>query len=639
MSALNVVRQVAKITEAVVVFKLFEQRGKNKENAKELCESIANTIVVVDTFVRMHGEPGASHFKEICGEMEKYLQEMAQSMNDVKRKHRGLKGVFSVDDFGDAIQTYRRRVDDLKTDFIMHSVGDCRLDVTQIMHSVGDCRLEVSQMHSLLKEAMAEAVDTSGAVRLRINIQRTAGGSLGLCRIPFMSAQMSRLLTPSFFSSSSFDSTDLEGTLYIKERYRYLRQRDVTETLASFSTDKALGMERRHRWATRDNGAPGQKHKTEWGRVDGLLMATEGSGTERNITTMFHNVENGGGLQTLHALKICPDVDAGCTASIAVRIVSSIVNVMIQDDNGPRILLQADFSKHLSCRHDRSAFVKPVLYRNSGESSPQAERQRWLMHHKALVGDVRPLQETLWTIQAHIYTMHQLFSVYHPNFSNPETDTVLLSLDGIPSFVLRRITILFTSNSFAFRSPSPSAKYNIILRQLLRILSSPAILARKGFNDLEADAWGPRGMLDIVRAMITTPVFLREPFRVHAIAMRVGSEEEAELTSKAYLYEEYHRISPKSLFKFQRRRKDQYLKGMEWDLGRRWRGRCSWDIDGSFGGGLSQELENMSYESGCEYTEILKLWWELSLTMAVALLFYLAPTKYDQVQMIFLWDD
>ncbi|KAK0450469.1 uncharacterized protein EV420DRAFT_736737 [Desarmillaria tabescens] len=141
-SGVPYVQNVAKV--AVTVFELLEQKGNNKNNAKELCESIANTIAVIDTVVLMHGEPGASHFKDTCIDMEEYLESMAQELKDIKRKHRGLKGVFSVDDFRDTIQAYRRRVDDLKTDFLIHSVGDCRLEVTQ--------------MHSLLKETIAQAV-------------------------------------------------------------------------------------------------------------------------------------------------------------------------------------------------------------------------------------------------------------------------------------------------------------------------------------------------------------------------------------------------------------------------------------------------------------------------------------------------
>ncbi|SJL02815.1 uncharacterized protein ARMOST_06152 [Armillaria ostoyae] len=170
MPALNACLQVARLAEAtgdsvpylesvakvaVLVFKLLDarftilhhtdQKAKIKESAKELCESIANTIVVINDLVRMQGEGETSCYIDICGEMEGYLQGMAQNLKDIKRKHRGIKGLFSVDDYRDAIQAYRRRVDNLKTDFLIYSVGDCRLEVTQI--------------HSLLKNAMTQAAE------------------------------------------------------------------------------------------------------------------------------------------------------------------------------------------------------------------------------------------------------------------------------------------------------------------------------------------------------------------------------------------------------------------------------------------------------------------------------------------------
>ncbi|KAK0450480.1 uncharacterized protein EV420DRAFT_1750294 [Desarmillaria tabescens] len=89
------------------IIECVRQKGKNKESVKELCESIANTIIVIDNVVRMRGELGASHFKGICEEMEGYLQGMAQDLKDMKRKHRSIKGIFSVDEFRDAIQAYR----------------------------------------------------------------------------------------------------------------------------------------------------------------------------------------------------------------------------------------------------------------------------------------------------------------------------------------------------------------------------------------------------------------------------------------------------------------------------------------------------------------------------------------------------
>ncbi|PBK84442.1 hypothetical protein ARMGADRAFT_1170063 [Armillaria gallica] len=156
-AALNACLKVANIAEAsgvpyvenmanvaLVVLKLLEQKGKNKKSAEELCESIADTIVVIDTLVRRHGDQGTLCYSDSCGEMEKYLQSMMEDIKSFKLKHRGFRGFFCADNFRDIIRTHRRRVDDLKTDFLIHLVGDCHLEVTQ--------------MHSQLKNAMTPAV-------------------------------------------------------------------------------------------------------------------------------------------------------------------------------------------------------------------------------------------------------------------------------------------------------------------------------------------------------------------------------------------------------------------------------------------------------------------------------------------------
>ncbi|KAK0464100.1 hypothetical protein IW261DRAFT_133880 [Armillaria novae-zelandiae] len=136
VSGVPYLENVAKI--AVVMFELLAKKGENKESTKELCESIANTIVVIDTLVRMQGELSAAYFMGICGEMEGYLQDVVKFLKDIKHKPHGLEGAFDIDGFRDTIQTYRRRVDDLKTDFLIQITGDCLLDVMQ--------------MHSLLKD-------------------------------------------------------------------------------------------------------------------------------------------------------------------------------------------------------------------------------------------------------------------------------------------------------------------------------------------------------------------------------------------------------------------------------------------------------------------------------------------------------
>ncbi|SJL02825.1 uncharacterized protein ARMOST_06163 [Armillaria ostoyae] len=166
MPALNARLQVARLAEAagdsvpylesvakvaVLVFRLLDQKAKNKESAKELCESIANTIIVIETLVRIQGEQESTQRSGY-----RHLQGTAQDMTDMKLKHRGIKGVFCIDDFRDTIQAYRRRVDDLKTDALIHSLGDCCLEVMQMHWPVTDVVAQV--VHAVFLNERQHAV-------------------------------------------------------------------------------------------------------------------------------------------------------------------------------------------------------------------------------------------------------------------------------------------------------------------------------------------------------------------------------------------------------------------------------------------------------------------------------------------------
>ncbi|KAK0462815.1 hypothetical protein IW261DRAFT_1427464 [Armillaria novae-zelandiae] len=132
MPALNACTQVASLVEAsgipyieklakvtVAVLELLEnstlpsvwQRGKNQKDVKTLCESIANTVVVINTVVTMNEEVGAVCFKDICAEMED-----------------GMKGFFKTNELQETIQDFRIRINDLKTDFMR--------DLTRLMAEI-----------------------------------------------------------------------------------------------------------------------------------------------------------------------------------------------------------------------------------------------------------------------------------------------------------------------------------------------------------------------------------------------------------------------------------------------------------------------------------------------------------------------
>ncbi|KAK0491701.1 hypothetical protein EDD18DRAFT_1358477 [Armillaria luteobubalina] len=158
---------------------------------------------------------------------------------------------------------------------------------------------------------------------------------------------------------------------------------------------------------------------------------------------------------------------------------------------------------------------------------------------------------------------------YHPTFNAPDADTVLSSLDGtlyrLPSSVLK---------------PIPIHERDVVLERFLQIISGLAIPPWRTVDDLEgvlklAGIWSARGVVNVMRASIMTPMFLREPLRVYAISTRFGWEEQAELASrhalKLSLHEEQHQevlrripmCALVRLFKFHRKRQDEFRVGMQ----------------------------------------------------------------------------
>ncbi|KAK0185339.1 hypothetical protein F5146DRAFT_203138 [Armillaria mellea] len=225
-------------------------------------------------------------------------------------------------------------------------------------------------------------------------------------------------------------------------------------------------------------------------------------------------------------------------------------------------------------------------------TSPSTHAHTWLLDQLSLPS----------SFNTSAMASQDLPDTYHPTFNTPNADAVLSSLDGtlyrLPSSVLRRATTFFASRSFAFEpnsNPIPIHEHDVVLERLLRIISGLAIPPWRTFDDLEgvlslAETWGARGAVDVVRASIMAPMFLGEPLRVYGIATRFGWEEEAELASKhtlsLSLHEEQHqealrRISTRSLvklFKFHRKRRDEFRVGMEGDARC---GGCDNSVDGS----------------------------------------------------------
>ncbi|KAK0431085.1 hypothetical protein EV421DRAFT_1912185 [Armillaria borealis] len=111
---------------AIAVIELLEKVKTNKNRVKELAESIVNTVNVIKSHpvVGREGEKIAEHLADTCSEMERCLGDIAEHLNNEIRRHRGIRGFLDANDFRDAIESYKRQIDDLKTDFVIQLILD-----------------------------------------------------------------------------------------------------------------------------------------------------------------------------------------------------------------------------------------------------------------------------------------------------------------------------------------------------------------------------------------------------------------------------------------------------------------------------------------------------------------------------------
>ncbi|KAJ7104945.1 hypothetical protein C8R44DRAFT_858719 [Mycena epipterygia] len=65
---------------------------KNREDWKELCETTMNIITIVHNQILVHGDSGASRFKELCEELENFLQEVYDAAQLFQKKPKGFRG-------------------------------------------------------------------------------------------------------------------------------------------------------------------------------------------------------------------------------------------------------------------------------------------------------------------------------------------------------------------------------------------------------------------------------------------------------------------------------------------------------------------------------------------------------------------
>lgn len=155
--------------------------------------------------------------------------------------------------------------------------------------------------------------------------------------------------------------------------------------------------------------------------------------------------------------------------------------------------------------------------------------------------------------------------VYHPLFSNPDTDVVIRSLEGtlyrVHSYTLRTTSGLFETmfnlpqpqtlkrinvshssgsqgrNSDIALEEIPLYESDLVVERILCMLCGQPVAKWESFDEVErvlavAEKWDTPGPIATIRSALTSPKFLAEdPLRLYALAKHFGWMEEAKLAS------------------------------------------------------------------------------------------------------------
>ncbi|KAJ7104954.1 hypothetical protein C8R44DRAFT_886965 [Mycena epipterygia] len=122
----------------VVLLETIEKVKKNRDDWKELCETTMNIITIVHSQLLVHGDSGATHFKQLCEELEKYiqsfsveilaylhsfLQEAYDGAQLLHKEPKGFRGwinkIVKLRSTSDEISKYGKTIQELRSNFVL----------------------------------------------------------------------------------------------------------------------------------------------------------------------------------------------------------------------------------------------------------------------------------------------------------------------------------------------------------------------------------------------------------------------------------------------------------------------------------------------------------------------------------------
>ncbi|PBL04524.1 hypothetical protein ARMGADRAFT_1057240 [Armillaria gallica] len=140
----GVARCIATILEVV------ELAGKNNEDLQDLAESTGTTIRIIRETVEAYGDTSATFFRDVCVELQIYLECLIAELNTTRRKLKSKRRFLTIQKVSGAIDEYKQRVNNIKADYHVLVSTDSRLAMSEMQEAL-NATIE-SQSHCIRGE-------------------------------------------------------------------------------------------------------------------------------------------------------------------------------------------------------------------------------------------------------------------------------------------------------------------------------------------------------------------------------------------------------------------------------------------------------------------------------------------------------
>ncbi|KAJ7112081.1 hypothetical protein C8R44DRAFT_741810 [Mycena epipterygia] len=121
----------------VFLLEAVQQAKQNQESMKELCGDTVDIITVLRDQISAHGDTAALKFKTQCEELDGFLQDVVETVNQLRMKPRGFgarfKQVIKASSTMDDISRFRIRMHELRSNFVLLATIDTNFHIQKVL--------------------------------------------------------------------------------------------------------------------------------------------------------------------------------------------------------------------------------------------------------------------------------------------------------------------------------------------------------------------------------------------------------------------------------------------------------------------------------------------------------------------------